>query len=210
LRNDSKFFTILINPLAFKVKLFSGTPERQHVLAFNTNYSWLGQPIGIQKSENRMGISIPAKSDVRPCLCVKDGFASILYPYSKHFDVDKYPLITQAGPLLVEYKRPVFEKTIKKEGFRSDAVRKTRHVAAGVTRVGKIVAIYAHNASMSDLSEELIKNKALMGMKMDGGHLAFMSYQLWEHDYIVDKDILAEDYHFGPNKVPKGIQFLPK
>lgn len=174
LRNDKEFLAVQINPQAYKCNAFTGKPNPNSILSLNINYSWGIMPIGYVRNNNTNWITLPNKAK-RPCLCLtKEGFASVRNPSHPDFDITKWPLVMQGGPTLVSNKKNVATASIKTEGFRADAVRRTDHIAIGTTKVGKIVIVFGHNASMTELADELIVYKSINGFKCDGGSKLFL------------------------------------
>ena len=205
LENSKGAFAIMLNPAAYDFKGFSGRPDKNALLALNANYSWMGMPIGIAKSEGKIRASIPAKSQIRPCLCIrKSGHAIILHPESKHFKPEDYSFIAQAGPMLLQDRQLVYREAIKKEEFRDDAVRKTVHVAVGVNRVGKLFVLYMENSTMNDLAVILRRLGATEAMKMDGGHISALIFN--PEDWDDNKAVALGN----KGRIPLGLQFTQR
>ncbi len=197
LKRDNRFLVVQINPVAYNFEAFTGKPNKDAILSFNVNYSWLLLAIGHVRSDHKNWITLPDKKDIRPCLCIKDnGLASIRKPSHPDFDLEKFKLVMQGGPSLVANKKIVHKEAIAQEDFRSDAVRKTDHVAVGTTKLGKIIAIYGSDCTMLELAEMLLAAGAINGFKCDGGSKSCFNYN---------------GIHKGQTSSCKaGIQFLKK
>jgi hypothetical protein len=200
LEHTKSEFAVLINPAAFKFRMFSGKPHERAVLALNVNYSWLGVAIGHVRSEgNSRLITLSDKSNIRPCICIDyKGFASIKKPNQQDFNLEQYSLVGQAGPTLVWDRKIVAIESAVSESFRSDAIRKTAHIALGCTGAGKVIAAYVNNISIQDLGYYMQQKGAVTAMKCDGGNAS----ALWFNDETLH-------YKFGPNGSCKaGLQFI--
>jgi hypothetical protein len=203
LEKTSTSFAILINPAAYKFSSFSGAPDFNAILACNVNYSWLGIPIGIVRSEGRdVGMSLSAKMKIRPCLTItEDGKAEL--QYSKDFNPKKYSLVLQAGPTLLINKRNVATAAAKTEEFRDDAIRKTTHVAIGTTAAGKIVIGYLESTTIKDLANFMLKHKCLDAMKCDAGNATALWFR--------ENGLTHTSVHYGKNNNCRaGLQFISK
>lgn len=149
--------------------MFVGKPNPEALLAFDINYSWLGIAIGLVRSDSQDWLkTLKIKITNRPCLCIHEGKANIIKPKDTAFNKES-ELIAQAGPTLIYNSRPVFTKAVQLEEFRADVIRKTDHVAIGCTPIGKIVALWAKDCSIADLTQVLLDCKCSVAMKCDGG-----------------------------------------
>lgn len=208
IENSSKFHTIQINPLAYEISVFAANPNPKSELSFNVNYSWLGIPIGMVRNNSHNWEFINrSKIDLRPCLVFDiNNNPSIIMPNSivkvkigttevkESFDYSKYPVITQAGPLLTNLDKNVLEACMVSQEFKEDVARRTEHVAVGV-RNNKIIAVLGKGVTANELAQYFLKLKCSISMKCDGGSASY--------------------YHFKKqlgrtNVCRAGIQFVPK
>jgi hypothetical protein len=176
-------FAVKLNPKAYEVGFFRGRPPKDAILAFNTNYSWLGVPIGICRSGFKPVLpSIPTKIDKRPTLTFDNvNNVHIVGPDALPTDakriIDASRVAAQAGPLLVSYGSLCYIAGCYNGEFKADAIRKTQHVAVGVTRAGKVVVLWAESMGMEQLAEEMRHLGCEFAMKCDGGHQAYFGFK---------------------------------
>lgn len=188
--HNAQEFIAQVNLPAYFVSHFNGTIPPKASIAFNTNYSWLGIPIGLTRASGIDLFHINAKNDKRPCLVITwEGVANIVHS-RKITDWGKYSVIMQAGPSLIKSYRDISQESIPAEEFRPDAIRKTQHVAIGVTKLGKLIIGFFNHSSPTQMASsfmELEKShgvRVLSAMKMDGGSKSYLAYNEYGTSFL--------------------------
>lgn len=210
--HTGQVIAVKVNPKAYEVTLFRGRPPKDAILAFNTNYSWLGVPIGICRSNMRQIIPyLPTKMDVRPTITFDNvNNVRIVGPDALPTDaariIDAAWVACQAGPLLLSYGNLCHTAGCYNGQFQPDAVRKTKHVAVGITPAFKIIAVWADNIGMQELAETMRELGCEFAMKVDGGHMAYFKFQEPANDE--DSGVIIERGNTG--KIVTGICFREK
>jgi exopolysaccharide biosynthesis protein len=87
--------------------------------------------------------------------------------------------VIQAGPRLLRDGQIVQGD---EENFAgSGALRRTRHVAIGITSPGKVLFLYVEDNTPRELAHLLAGHGAVDAMKVDGGHAAFLRHRQIHH-----------------------------
>lgn len=175
LSNQEAFFSVMINPIAFSIEVFSGSVEQSTdtILSTNFTYSWAKLPIGLIQDHTgkKWVLTIEAKKDIRPVFCVdKQGKPHIKKPHDPGFNTNDYTTILQAGPTLIFNSKIITHLTPIQEQFRDDAIRVTDQCAIGITEHGKVIFCYSKKKSILDIATYLKSKGCVSAMKLDGGH----------------------------------------
>lgn len=207
-------FAVKVNPKAYEVGLFRGRPPKEAILAFNTNYSWLGVPIGHCRSEMRQLMPyLPTKMALRPTLTFDNcNNPNIVGPDALPTDakriIDASWVAGQAGPLLVAYGRDFHVAGCSNGQFQPDAVRKTLQVSVGVTGAGKVIVLWSESMGMNDIADYMVSVGCQFAMKMDGGHQAYFKFTEMLDAKPGDKGFHVDRGNQG--KIVAGIYFREK
>jgi hypothetical protein len=146
-----------VNQSAYTASLVRNSIPKGFI-AFTTNYSWAGLPIG-HLLEERDGkrlfyFGYPSKG-IRP-----------------RCKINQFEF--EAGPLLVDKGINQVELGLAQGKFRPDAIRRTTHIAIGFREDNKLIIVFMREASMHDLANELLRHKVKYGIKVDGGSKAVL------------------------------------
>lgn len=178
LNNHPSKFTVKVNPAAYSISIFKGQVPQGAVLAFNANYSWLGVPIGRVTYQCKQLLPyIPTLLDERPVLSIDNvGHVAIETPCLIE-EKGSVPYVSvQAGPMLVREGRSFVHQSVAIGQFKSDAIRRTTHLSAGVTAAGKLIVAYTEDMSLAEIAAYLIDYGCMSAMKMDGGHQSMLFF----------------------------------
>lgn len=167
LQRDSGALVVKINPTAYKAHIFTGRPPKNCVAAFNTNYSWLGIPIGLVRESQKNQFSLPCI--VRPVI----GFDN-LNKLSIGGSIDRFWCACEAGPSILMNGKDVVGQSIIEQKFRPDAVRRCNHVTIGVTSAGKLIIAYTTDNSLHEIADIMLRYGCVDAMKVDGGHQSML------------------------------------
>lgn len=202
IKHDRFFVVVKINPTGYTAKLFGG--RRYGVLSLSSSYSWKGQRIGRVKELLNKISSHPSHDELRPVFLFGSTSVDILHPKDEGFKEvwQDASVAFQAGPTLIWDGKVDIRS--KEEIFQGDAVRRTQHVAIGITQHNKIIALYAANASMLTLAKELLSYDCIKAMKCDGGHMAHL------HLLPDTEDTISPPISVGPYALATGITFMKK
>jgi uncharacterized protein YigE (DUF2233 family) len=85
--------------------------------------------------------------------------------------------VIQAGPLLVKEGRVVAGLQKKVEGFRSDVYRRTKHIAVGITKSGKLIFLYSTGRTLVEVSYLIQRLGAVDAIQCDSGSSAALIYR---------------------------------
>jgi len=151
LRNDS-VFAVKVNPAAYVARpLFKGTSKAQ--IVFNTNYFHNRKPIGTFKfGDVELGEPELSKGN-RPTIVIGE-------------------IECEAGPLLVENSEVCWRHGVSIGKFREDVLRKTKHLALGYTKFGKLIAAFFDNHAMWEVAREMQNLGCVYALNCDGGSSA--------------------------------------
>lgn len=192
LESNSGLTAIQINPIALQPKIFVKQSDPKALVAFNASYFWKEQPIGWLK-DFEMIPSVLQYEKARPVFAFDLNGKPSIRQIQTEFDLYEYMVVFQAGPTLVVNKKPVYSASQVSQQFKSDVMRKTSHVAIGITDAGKIVVVYGKSISIKDLATKLIKFKCHTAINLDGGSSA---------------SLRVGDKIWGNPKPKIGLQFL--
>jgi hypothetical protein len=155
LREDS-VFAVKLNPAAYVARpLFKGKSAAQVV--FNVNYfAGKGIPIGTFKfGDVELGEPELSKGN-RPTILIGE-------------------IECEAGPLLIENGEICWRTGVSLGKFRDDVLRKTKHLALGYTKFGKLIAAFFDNHALWQVAREMQDLGCVYALNCDGGSSASLS-----------------------------------
>lgn len=208
LNNNSNAFTIEVNLKGseFDPVVFRGEVPEGARIAFNTNYPYLGMPLGRASSKCHQILPyLPSHLDTRPILSFSNvGRADIDVPCLLHTDVPLPYAGAQAGPMLLQFGRSCVHQSIEVGRFKRKAVDRIPRVSVGLTYEGdKMLVCYTDGYSLTETASYLAALGARSAMCMAGGDkVAMLHYRYPE----------GAEYHFGKTKraMPCGIALMEK
>jgi hypothetical protein len=168
LENNNKYVVVKINPAEYKASVFVGKPDTKADIFFNTNYFWGSVPIGLLKYNNKVLDTIEAHNMIRPSLCI-DPFGKFHIKKLTYNDISYYPMITQAGPTLIEDGKVKYPTSLYQENFKNDVTRKGRHIAIGILENKKLIIVYGKNATLYNMTDKMKQYNAVDAINFDGG-----------------------------------------
>jgi hypothetical protein len=154
LRND-EILAIKLNPAAYVARpIFK---SRKGVgIVFNTSYFWKGIPIGTFKFQGEeMGSPNLSKGN-RPTILIGE-------------------VECEAGPLLIENGEICWRTGVSIGKFRDDVLRKTKHLALGYTKFGKLIAAFFDNHALWQVARAMQDLGCVYALNCDGGSSASLS-----------------------------------
>jgi hypothetical protein len=155
LRNDA-IFAVKVNLAAYEARpIFK---SRNGVgIVFNTNYfTSRGVPIGTFKFGD-IELGEPKLSK------------------GKRPTMDFGGIECEAGPVLIRDSEICWRIGAKEGLFRDDVLRKTKHLALGTTKFGKLIAAFFENHAMWEVAREMQRLGCVEAMNCDGGSSASLS-----------------------------------
>jgi hypothetical protein len=155
LRND-EILAIKLNPAAYVARpIFK---SRKGVgIVFNTSYfAGKGIPIGTFKFQGEeMGSPNLSKGN-RPTILIGE-------------------IECEAGPLLIENGEICWRTGVSIGKFRDDVLRKTKHLALGYTKFGKLIAAFFDNHALWQVAMVMQDLGCVYALNCDGGSSASLS-----------------------------------
>jgi hypothetical protein len=158
LRNDG-IFAVKLNPAAYVARpIFK---SRKGVgIVFNVNYfnneSKKKEPIGTFKFQGEeMGSPNLSKGN-RPTILIGE-------------------IECEAGPLLIENGEICWRTGVSIGKFRDDVLRKTKHLALGYTKFGKLIAAFFDNHALWQVAMVMQDLGCVYALNCDGGSSASLS-----------------------------------
>lgn len=164
---ESGYHIVKLDPRRFDIKPFGPQgPRPQSPFRINANYYEKQLPIGAMVDKGKFLPSLPLK-EMRGFLEIERGKARIGLAGWKDLRLRKSTIV-QAGPLLAHRSNIIRSG----EKFQPDIYRATTHTAVGVTAEGKLLLLYARNASLKQIAVLLVQHGAVSVLNLDGGSSA--------------------------------------
>lgn len=176
-----------VNQVNFKALRPGGWVHASRVRAdvvCNANFYWKRRPLGLIVKDGRLVSAGIRYKPPRTAFVVrrvngqqKASIAEVYIRrgrlYTRGGRLTNVHTLVQAGPRLVTNGQITVNR--RREGFRRDVYRRTRHVGLGITADGRVLIVGQGGVDLHQFARTFVRLGARDAMNLDGGHSATLA-----------------------------------